>query len=251
MIKDTKEILDFYAQKYNQPSFIELDPISITHQFSRLQDIEISGLFAATLAWGQRKTIIANANKIMSLMDNSPYDFISNHSSKDLLPMKKFVHRTFNSEDLLCFISFLHNWYKKNASLETAFLNQSLEEGLIQFKKLFINDIDHIARTKKHIASPATKSTCKRINMYLRWMVRKDSKGVDFGIWKKIKPAELYCPLDVHVENYARQMGLLSRTQKDWLAVKELTTNLRTYDQKDPIKYDFALFGMGIEKIRL
>ena len=244
----TIDILNFYHDKYNKKDFIKDDPISIPHRFSKKQDIEISGLFAAILAWGNRTSIINSCNKLMLLMENQPYDFILNHSQKDLKPFETFVHRTFNATDLLYFISFLKHHYTKNDSLENLFLNQNIVLGLSNFKESFFSLKDFPARTKKHVSSPENKSTCKRLNMYLRWMVRKDKNGVDFGIWGKIKPAQLHIPLDVHVENYARKLNLIERKQRDWLTVCELTSNLKLIDKNDPVRFDFALFGMGIDK---
>lgn len=246
--QQTIDILHFYHDKYNKKEFIKDDPISIPHRFTKKQDIEIAGLFAATLAWGNRTSIINSCNKLMTLMDNEPHEFILHHSEKELKPFVTFVHRTFNATDLLYFISFLKSHYSKNDSLENLFLNEDIESGLSNFKQTFFSLTDFPARTKKHISSPETKSTCKRLNMYLRWMVRKDKNGVDFGIWKRIKPHQLYIPLDVHVENYARQLNLIERKQRDWLTVCELTRNLKLIDLADPIRFDFALFGMGIEK---
>ena len=249
--QQTIDILNFYHDKYNRVNFIEDDPISIPHLFSKKQDIEIAGLFAATLSWGLRKTILKNCNQLMHLMDNHPYDFIQHHSPKDLKALNTFVHRTFNSTDLLYFIAFLKEYYTKEISLEQLFLGADVEAGLINFHNTFCSSQDFPQRTKKHVATPQRKSTCKRLNMYLRWMVRKDKNGVDFGLWKTIKPRDLLCPLDVHVENYARKLKLIERPQRDWLTVVELTSNLKEIDAKDPIRFDFALFGMGIEKVIL
>lgn len=242
------EKLEYFYAKYNCKSFIENDPISIPHRFKQKQDIEIAGLFAATLAWGNRTSIINSSNKLMLLMDNAPYDFIQNHQQKDLIPFQNFVHRTFNATDVLYFISFLNRFYHKHSSLEEAFYSENIEQGLLAFKRLFVLAEDFPRRTQKHVSSPENNSTCKRLNMYLRWMVRKDKQGVDFGIWNKIKPHQLYMPLDVHVENYARKLGLITRKQRDWKTVAELTEALRTIDRKDPVRFDYALFGMGIEK---
>ncbi|MFN8282894.1 MAG: TIGR02757 family protein [Chitinophagales bacterium] len=249
--QQTIDILHFYHDKYNKKDFIQNDPISIPHRFTKKQDIEIAGLFAATLAWGNRASIINSCNKLMTLMHNQPHDFILNHSQKELKPFTTFVHRTFNATDLLYFIAFLKSHYSQNDSLENLFLNESVEQGLLNFKKTFFSLENFPMRTQKHISSPQTKSTCKRLNMYLRWMVRNDKRGVDFGIWKKIKAHQLQIPLDVHVENYARQLNLIERKQRDWLTVCELTSNLRLIDAKDPVRFDFALFGMGIEKVVL
>lgn len=244
-----KDLLDFYHDKYNAINFIESDPISIPHLFTKKQDIEISGFFAATLAWGQRKTIIANAKSIIERMDNHPYDFIMNHQEKDLKRFLGFKHRTFNDTDLLYFIFFFKSVYKEHDSLEEIFYSKSenIEFGLNNFYQKFISLDSFPDRTKKHVASPKKKSACKRLNMYLRWMVRKDERGVDFGIWNKIKMADLHIPLDVHVEKTARKFGLLQRKQVDWYAVVELTEVLRQFNSEDPVRYDFALFGMSIE----
>ncbi len=245
----TIDILNFYHDKYNRVNFIEDDPISIPHRFSKKQDIEIAGLFAATLSWGLRKTILNNCSRLISMMDNQPHDFIMHHSARELKPLTTFVHRTFNATDVLYFIEFLKSHYTKHASLEQLFVAQDIEHGLIQYHNAFFALEDAPQRTKKHVATPERKSTCKRLNMYLRWMVRKDKHGVDFGIWNNISQQNLLCPLDVHVENYARKLKLIKRKQTDWLTVLELSSNLKVIDVKDPIRFDFALFGMGIEKI--
>ena len=245
------ELLDRQFHKFNTPAFIEEDPISVPHQFGKPHDIEIAGFFAATFAWGQRKTIINKSRELMGLFENRPYDFIMNHTDSDLKRLLNFKHRTFNDTDLLYFIHFLRKQYSSYNSLEELFLSEDEEGttkyGLINFYNAFVDDEHLPARTKKHVASPARKSTCKRINMYLRWMVRRDKQGVDFGLWKKIKPSMLVCPCDVHVEKVARNLGLLTRKQVDWLAAEELTSNLRLFDPTDPVKYDFALFGMGMQ----
>jgi uncharacterized protein (TIGR02757 family) len=248
------ELLEQKYKAYNRPAFLDNDPVNIPHRFSKKQDIEIAGFFAATLAWGQRITIINNTNKLMGWMDESPYDFIINHQEHDLKKFLGFKHRTFNDIDLLYFIEFFKWFYSEHDSLEEAFLKSlpkksiHTEAGLIGFHDLFFSLEDHPHRTKKHIPTPIRKSTCKRLNMYLRWMVRQDKSNVDFGIWKKIKPSQLLCPLDVHVERNARKLGLITRKQTDWQTVLELTESLRSFDPADPVKYDFALFGMGIDK---
>lgn len=247
-------LLEKKVNQYNQFSFIENDPISIPHLFSTKQDIEIMGFFAAIFAWGQRKTIINKCKELIQLLDNAPYDFVKNFQAKDLKHLANFKHRTFNVADLVYFLQFLQHHYAQHSSLENAFVLQQksgkveVEQSLIHFHEYFfsLEKLEH--RTKKHIASPAQKSTCKRLNMFLRWMVRQDDKGVDFGIWKKIKPSQLYCPLDLHVDRIARQYGLITRPQNDWLTVKELTENLKLFDSLDPVKYDFALFGMGVDE---
>ncbi|MEX0811087.1 MAG: TIGR02757 family protein [Chitinophagales bacterium] len=248
--KELKTLLDQQAALFEQPGFIISDPISVPRKFSKLQDIEIAGLFAAVFAWGQRKTIISKANELMLRMDNSPYEFVLQHEEQDLKKLLGFKHRTFNDTDLLYFVHFLKHYYATHKSLETAFLpeknEQDLEEALCRFRKRFFALEAAPERTKKHIASPLRNSSCKRLNMYLRWMVRKNESGVDFGLWKSIKSSQLFCPLDVHVERVALELGLLKKAGSNWKAVKELTSKLRKFDPEDPVKYDFALFGMGV-----
>ena len=249
------ELRDFLNQKvadYNQPDFIADDPICIPHQFTKLQDIEIMGFWSSMLAWGQRKTIINKSNELIQLMDGAPYDFMVNHQEKDRKRFLAFKHRTFQVIDTLYFLEFFQNFYQKNNSLETAFSqfitgeSEHIGDALAGFHELFFALPDAPRRTRKHVATPVRKSTCKRLNMFLRWMVRKDDKGVDFGIWKTIKPAQLLMPLDVHVDKVARKLNLLDRTQTDWKTVLELTEKLRAFDKEDPVKYDFALFGLGV-----
>lgn len=244
-------LLESNFQKYNQPDFIEKDPVSVPHQFSKKQDIEIAGLFAATLAWGQRKTIINKSNELMSLMDRAPYEFVVYHSENDLKSLQHFKHRTFNTTDLLYFVHFLKKQYQIHDSLEDLFLPkvdcENVKSGIDRFHAEFVNDAFFPSRTGKHVASPSKKSACKRLNMYLRWLVRKDNQGVDFGIWSKINPSQLVCPCDVHVENVARSLNLITRKQLDWQTAEELTENLKQFDPVDPVKYDFALFGMGLD----
>ncbi|MGD9329623.1 MAG: TIGR02757 family protein [Cyclobacteriaceae bacterium] len=245
-----KTFLDEKSAYYNQPSFIESDPVSIPHLFSKKQDIEISGFFAAVFAWGQRKTIINKSRELLAMMDNAPHDFIMNHSEKELRPIEHFKHRTFNATDALYFIHFLKYYYSENDSMEDLFLVHDtidpVEHGLIKFHESFFSLPDAPPRTRKHIPSPNRKSTCKRLNMYLRWMVRKDQSGVDFGIWKKIKMKDLICPIDVHVDRIARRLSLIRRKQTDWLTAVQLTENLKKLDPEDPVKYDYALFGLGV-----
>lgn len=254
---ELKRLLDSRVQRYNQPGFIADDPVCIPHRFSKPADIEIAGLFAALLAWGNRKTIIQSCNKLLLLLNNQPYQTIvqTDFSSKVAKPFMQFVHRTFNGSDLLHLLQFLQYHYavKKEKSLETAFSNwlqpgdATVENALVGFHDYVFNpDFLFEERTRKHIATPAKKSACKRLNMYLRWMVRQDDKGVDFGLWKRISPAQLICPLDVHVARVARSIGLLYRTQNDWQAAMELTEQLRRFSAADPVQYDFALFGMGV-----
>jgi uncharacterized protein (TIGR02757 family) len=243
-----KQFLDNKVKEYNQPAFIKDDPISIPHFFTKKQDIEIAGLFASVFAWGNRTTIIAKSKELMQRMDNAPFDFIKSHQEKDLKKLKGFKHRTFHEDDLYYFIEFLYQHYLKYDSLETAFFpthTYEVEKGLIHFKDYFFS-FEHLKRTEKHISSPLQKSTCKRLNMFLRWMVRNDKKGVDFGIWKNISPSQLICPIDVHVTRVAKKLGLLKRKQVDWLAAIELTDTLKQLDKDDPVKYDFALFNLGV-----
>ncbi|WP_443939334.1 TIGR02757 family protein [Pedobacter sp. MW01-1-1] len=276
-----KNFLDAKVEQYNRPDFIANDPICIPHLFTRKQDIEIAGFFAAILAWGQRKTIINKCNELLKRMDHAPYDFVLNHSDQELKQLLNFKHRTFNDTDLLYFISFFKAHYTRFDSLEAAFVPQSevflsaymesgsadcsllsasdvcmssnlnftLETALNHFRAYFFSLEDYPSRTKKHISSPAKKSTCKRLNMFLRWMVRKDTHGVDFGVWNTIQPKDLICPCDVHVDRVARLFGLINRKQTDWLTAVELTNQLKAFDAADPVKYDFALFGLGVEKV--
>ncbi len=249
-----KDFLDEKYERYHIGDFIPDDPLSIPHQFSLVQDIEIAGFFASIFAWGQRKTIIQKCQSLLQMMDNTPYDFIINHHEDDLKPFLNFKHRTFNDTDVLYFIAFLKWFYQKHDSLEEAFCvewenhEDVMERLLVNFHDLFFSLPDFPARTKKHISTPAHKSACKRLNMFLRWMVRKDDKGIDFGIWQKIKPSQLIAPCDVHVDRVSRQLGLITRKPTDWWTAVELTKNLRLFDPNDPIKYDFALFGLGIEQ---
>lgn len=247
-----KDFLDRKVEEYNRPDFIPNDPISIPHQFTEKQDIEIMGFFASILAWGQRKTIINKCNELIERMDGSPYDFIVNHGDEDLKNMLGFKHRTFNDTDLLYFISFFKYHYTHFTSLEDAFLQVedmngfSIEESLNSFKSYFFSLPDFPHRTRKHVSSPLQKSTCKRLNMFLRWMVRKDNMGVDFGIWDQIKPKDLICPCDVHVERVARKFGFIQSDKVNWKTAIELTDHLKELDPSDPVKYDFALFGLGV-----
>jgi len=250
-IFDLKDFLDRKVDQYNTPAFIANDPISIPHSFTLKQDREIIGFFAAIFAWGQRKTIINKCRELSTRMDNAPYSFITGHSESELKKLLEFKHRTFNDTDLLYCIDFMKRHYLLQESLEEAFFpykDMVIEAALNHFQSYFFSHPDAPHRTRKHIPSPAQKSACKRLNMFLRWMVRKDSKGVDFGLWDKVSPAQLICPLDLHVERTARKIGLLERDKPDWKAAVELTDNLRLLDANDPAKYDFALFGISIEE---
>jgi uncharacterized protein (TIGR02757 family) len=250
-LRRLKKLLDEKVRLYNQPSFISGDPICIPHSFTKRQDIEIAGLFAAVLAWGNRTTIINNCKKLMQWMDNAPHQFILHHEEAGLKPFVHFVHRTFNATDLLYFISFLQYHYTINNSLEDAFVPgksyqyETVEEALIHFHNYFFS-IGHPERTKKHISTPERKSACKRINMYLRWMVRKDKHGVDFGIWKKISPHQLVCPLDVHVARVAYRLELIDNDKSNWQNALRLTEQLKQLNPQDPDIYDYALFGLGM-----
>jgi len=247
-----KDFLNRKADEYNQPSFIAADPVCIPHRYSKKQDIEIAGFFASIFAWGNRTTIIAKSTELMKLMDDAPHQFITQHEETDLRSFLQFKHRTFNTTDLLYFLSFLKFHYSTSASLETAFskwmdpADETIEKALNGFHHYFFSLPDAPPRTRKHIASPQRGSTCKRINMYLRWMVRKDDRGVDFGIWPGITPSQLVCPIDLHVARVARRFGLIDRNGLDWTTALELTAHLRRLDPADPVKYDFALFGLGV-----
>jgi uncharacterized protein (TIGR02757 family) len=254
-----KQLLDQKVKQYNHIDFIEKDPISIPHLYTKQQDIEIAAFFAAIFAWGNRITIIQKSKELLERMDNAPFEFCTQHQAKDLKKLVGFAHRTFNDTDLLYCIAFFKQHYSTQKSLETAFFKdqktgkslKTVEAGLINFKNYFFSLEGAPYRTKKHIASPENGSTCKRLNMLLRWMVRKDQHGVDFGLWKAISPADLIIPIDVHVARVSRTFGLISRPQIDWLTALELTEYCRTLDARDPVKYDFALFSLGVtEKIR-
>ncbi len=271
MIENIKAFLDSKVIQYNRPDFIKNDPVCIPHLFTKQQDIEIMGFWAATLAWGQRVTIINKCRELIALMDGAPYDFIINHEEPDLKKLLHFKHRTFNDIDTLYFIAFFRYHYSNHQSLESAFIPpetvilseskiaetkqntsntppETIEKYLNHFRQYFFSLPDYPHRTKKHVSSPSQKSTCKRLNMFLRWMVRKDENGVDFGIWNHIKPAELIMPCDLHVDRVARKLNLITRKQTDWQTAVELTKKLREFDSVDPVKYDFALFGLGIEE---
>lgn len=250
-----KEQLEYYFAQYNQPGFIANDPVQIPHLFLVKQDIEIMGFFAAILAWGQRITIINNCHKLIDIFENRPYDFIKNHQSADLKKCKGFVHRTFNDTDLLSVIGFLQELYQQYDSMEDAFTQKmhpndmNVENAINGFRQYYEQSESYVKRTAKHIAYPAGGSACKRINMFLRWMVRKDVNGVDFGLWERIKPHQLICPLDIHVLNVATGLGLLNNAKGDWKTAVLLTNKLKKFDKNDPVKYDFALFGMGVNKV--
>lgn len=241
-------LLEEKFRLYNNPAFIVSDPVSIPHFFSQKQDIEIAGFLTATIAWGNRKSILSNARQLMRMMDYAPYDFLTHARDQEFRPFLKFVHRTFNGDDCLFFLQSLRNIYFNVESLEALFSDLSTSGAAVaicRFREIFLHT-PHLTRSEKHIANPARGSSAKRLNMFLRWMVRNDKRGVDFGIWKSLDPAKLICPLDVHSARVARKLGLLHRKTNDWKAAEELTANLRKFDFNDPVKYDFALFGLGV-----
>lgn len=242
------DFLEFKYQQYSTPEFIDSDPILVPHLFTKRQDIEIAGFLTATISWGNRKSIIGNARKLIQMMDDDPHCFILEASENDLVPFRKFVHRTFNGEDCIFFLKSLKNIFKKYESMENLFLpanKAGMSQAIWQFREEFLLT-PHQKRSEKHISDPLSGSSAKRINMFLRWMVRNDSRGVDFGLWNQIDPSKLICPLDVHVGKVARKLGLLTRKSNDWKAAEELTSSLRKFDPADPVKYDFTLFGLGI-----
>ncbi|NER11185.1 TIGR02757 family protein [Muriicola jejuensis] len=248
-IEGLRDFLDLKVEQYNRPEFLESDPIQIPHLFSDRRDIEISGFLTATIAWGNRKSIITNASLMMDLMDRSPYQFISQHEESDLSRLDGFIHRTFNGTDIRYFVRALQHIYTHHGGMEAVFCKyaekDSLQRSISRFRTLFFG-LDHEKRTEKHISDPLKGSAAKRINMFLRWMVRDGKSGVDFGLWKGLKPSQLSCPLDVHSGKVARKLGLLTRKQNDAKAVNELDSSLRLLDPNDPVKYDFALFGLGV-----
>ena len=248
---ELKEFLDEKVELYNRPAFIESDPISIPHQYTIKQDIEIAGFLTATISWGNRKMILRNAKRMMELLDHSPYEFIMNSSNDEMKMIKSFVHRTFNSTDFSYFLKALQNIYRHKGGLENIFktyqTSDSLQPAIHKFHKIFF-ELSHEKRTERHVSDPFKGSAAKKLNMYLRWMIRNDNKGVDFGLWKSIPPSILSCPLDIHSGNVARKLGILSRKQNDAKAVSELDKVLRKMDKDDPVKYDFALFSLGVSE---
>jgi uncharacterized protein (TIGR02757 family) len=247
---DLKSFLDQKFEEYNTPGFILNDPISIPHRFTRKEDIEIAGFLAATLSWGQRITIVNNSDRLLRLMDSTPFEFLTQSDEREFSRFLSFVHRTFNGEDCIFLMHALRNLYSDHGGMEAVFYSgyhpeMAMLGAITSFRKTMLLS-RHLPRSAKHIAAPLLGSAGKRINMFLRWMVRNDGKGVDFGIWKSFDPAHLMCPLDVHSGRIARKLGLLNRKQDDWKAVEELTANLRTFDPSDPVKYDYALFGLGV-----
>lgn len=250
--KELFELLEDSYERFNRPDFIQDDPVGIPHRFDRKEDIEIAGFLSALIAWGRREMIIRSADSLMERMDHAPFDFVMNASDDELESMNGFVHRTFNQEDARTLIGSLRFAYEHHGGLERIFSagiteeSTSVGDAIIHARKILSASPDFLFRTGKHLANPAKGSSAKRLSMYLRWMVRNDRRGVDFGIWKEISPSLLICPLDVHTGNVGRQLGLLSRKQNDWKAAVELTENLRTFCPEDPVKYDFSLFGLGV-----
>ena len=247
-LEQIKELLDYKTNIYNDISFIEDDPVSIPHKFDRKEDIEIAGFLAASISWGQRKTILTNSNRLLKMMDFNPYLFITTAGENDFNEFESFRHRTFNGDDCIFFLKALRNIYLHHGGLEQVFMKhagEGMKKSIGYFREIFFT-VPYQSRTGKHVADPAKGSPAKRINMFLRWMVRNDDRGVDFGIWKNISPSLLYCPLDIHTGNVARKLGLIRRKQNDWAALEELMAQLREFDPGDPVKYDFALFGLGI-----
>jgi uncharacterized protein (TIGR02757 family) len=247
---ELREFLEEKAFQYNSPEFIDSDPVQLPHLFSDPNDIEISAFLTASIAWGNRKSIIQNAKALMTLMDNSPHDFIMNAEGKDMRIFSNFVHRTFRGDDCVFFIQSLQNIYREQGGLGGVFQSafsqtNSLERSLIEFRELFFRP-PHPARTQKHVSDITKSSAAKRLNLFLRWMVRRDKTGIDFGLWKGIPMSALFLPLDVHTASVARKLGLLKLRQNNWKAVLEVTEKLREFDRKDPVKYDYALFGLGI-----
>lgn len=250
-----KALLDYKADYYNQRSFVRDDPVSVPHRFADKADREIAAFFSATLAWGNRKSIVKSGLRLMALMDDAPAAFVDGFSEKDLPRFRGFVHRTFNEDDLLFFLYALKNVYQKHGGLEAVFhkgyqrsgmhVTGGIKSAIMHFRDVFFS-VPHPGRSLKHVSNPAAGSAAKRLNMFLRWMIRKDDAGVDLGLWNAFSTGDLYCPLDVHSGRVARSLGLLRRKQNDWKAVEELTANLRLFDPEDPVKYDFALFGMGV-----
>lgn len=251
---DLKNKLDKLYLQFNQAGFIENDPIAIPHQFSKKEDIEIMSFLISSIAWGQRTSIINSGKRLVKIFEGKPFDFILNHRDTDLKACRGFVHRTFNETDLISFVSFLKEIYQQKGGLEYAFSKHlskddlHIENALNGFRASYESSPSFIKRTARHIAYPAGGSACKRLNMFLRWMVRSDENGIDFGIWKSIKPSQLICPLDVHVINQALQLGLIKSEKSNWKTALELTARLRIFDSKDPVKYDIALFGNGVNE---
>ncbi|MCG8340439.1 MAG: TIGR02757 family protein [Cytophagales bacterium] len=252
VITHLKDFLEAKVEEYNRPTFIDDDPILIPHTYKKKQDIEIAGFWTAMLAWGKRKTIINKCKELFCMMDNAPHDFMMNHQAHDLKALLNFKHRTFNATDTLYFVHFFKTYYEQYHTLENAFTiglveeHPSIEVGLINFHRLFFSLEASPERTRKHVTTPERNAACKRISMFLRWMVRQDNQGVDFGLWKTIKPQQLVCPCDIHVGRVGRKLGLIQRKQTDWKTALELTQNLKILSPLDPVKYDFALFGLGV-----
>lgn len=250
ILRDLQAFLDIKYDQYNCSCFIESDPVSVPHFFSAREDIEISGFLTASISWGLRTSILRNATTLMEMMDMAPYSFIQSFGPADLKPFRKFVHRTFNGEDCIFFLRALQKIYTDHGGLENTFVSgpsAGIKTRISAFRRIFL-ELPHRPRQEKHIANPDKGASCKRINMFLRWMVRDDGRGVDFGLWKSVQPSELICPLDVHTGSVARKLGLLKRKANDWEAAEELTAALRKFDPSDPVKYDYALFELGVSE---
>jgi len=247
---DILKLLNKKVKQYNQPLFIESDPISIPHIFKNQKDIEISGYLTSIISWGRRPAILKSAHRLMDIMGNEPHNFVMKAGKSELKQLEGFVYRTFNSDDLLFIVEAMKNLYSNYSSMEelaneSYTKNNEIKDVIIGIRTELLKT-EHLKRSEKHLANPETGSAAKRTNMFLRWMIRQDNNGVDFGIWKQIPASSLMIPLDVHSGNIARQLGLLTRKQNDWKAVEELTFKLREFDSHDPIKYDFSLFGIGV-----
>lgn len=248
---ELRGLLERLWDVYDRPEFIACDPISVPHRFTDRADREIAGFFAATIAWGNRKSIVANGHRMMRCMDDAPADFVRNASDRELAQLERFVHRTFNGGDLRDFVLALRRMELLYGGIGAFFESRYLGCGdlrtvLADFRTEFFA-AEHAPRCEKHLSSIAKGAACKRLCMYLRWMVRRDDRGVDFGLWTRIPMAALYLPLDVHAGDTGRTLGLLRRRQNDWRAVEEITQALRGYDAADPVRFDFALFGAGID----
>ena len=249
--EELRDLLEHLHDKYNQPEFIEPDPISIPHSFSDRHDREVAGFMAATIAWGNRKAIVKSAARMMQYMDDSPADFVRNASASELAHLQSYVHRTFNGQDFTDFVlairGITERWGGIGEFFEQNYVaTQSIPQVLSLFRKEFFS-IEHNPHCEKHLSSIDKGAACKRLNMYLRWFVRRDDRGVDFGLWEKIPMSALYLPLDVHTGNMGRALGLLTRKQSDWKATDEITRSLREFCSDDPVRYDYSLFGAGID----
>lgn len=253
--KEVKEYLDALCLKYNCAEFIDQDPVSVPHRYTRPEDVEIAGFLAATIAWGRRPLIVRNAMRMMELMDDAPYQYVTQSAASDWTTLMPFVHRTFNGGDFVYFVRALQYIYLSQGGLGGFFRasyrrHETLRAVLSEFWQLFFSpELEPRSAHTRHLSSVDKGAACKRLNMYLKWMVRSDRNGVDFGLWNDAIPSSaLYLPLDVHTANTSRALGLLGRRQNDWRAVEEITSVLRDFDAADPVRYDYALFCAGIYK---